>query len=97
MALSQNSSPERPPSASRQSRAMSFAEAILNVVIGFVLAMATQIGVFPLLGVHVPVATNLVIGSVFTAVSIARSYLLRRFFEALRSRMPDRGGSAIQP
>ena len=72
-----------------QSRLMSLVEAITNVVVGYLLALATQVAIFPLFGLTVSLADNLVIGCIFTAVSIARSYTLRRLFEALRApRLP---------
>ena len=70
----------------RQSRTMSLVEAITNVVVGFLLALATQIVIFPLFGLVVSVTDNLVIGGIFTAVSIGRSYVLRRLFEAIGAR-----------
>jgi hypothetical protein len=47
-------------------------------------ALATQIVVFPLFGLTVSLGDNLMIGAIFTAVSIARHFVLRRLFEALR-------------
>jgi hypothetical protein len=70
----------------KQSRLMSMTEAVTNVVVGFGVAVLTQILVFPLFGLHVSLAENLAIGSVFTIASIGRSYLLRRLFEAIRVR-----------
>lgn len=70
----------------KQSRKMSFVEAVSNVIVGFVVAVLTQAALFPVLGLHVSVAINAVIGSVFTFVSIVRSYILRRVFEAIRVR-----------
>jgi len=49
-------------------------------------AVATQWTVFPLFGLHATLQENLVIGLIFTAVSLVRSYLLRRAFEGLRVR-----------
>jgi len=69
-----------------QSRTMSLAEALTNVVVGYGIAVLTQILVFPALGLHVSIGGSFVIGGVFTLVSIARSYALRRLFERLRSR-----------
>ena len=63
-----------------QSRSMSFVEAVTNVVVGFVFALLTQIVVFPLFDMSVSVSDNLIISVIFTAVSIARSYVLRRLF-----------------
>ena len=55
-----------------------------NVVVGLVVAMATQIVVFPILGMQASIGQNLKLALVFTSVSIARSYVLRRLFEAFR-------------
>ena len=70
----------------KQSRTMSLLEAIANVAVGFGVAVLAQIVVFPLFGLHVPFTDNLLIGAIFTAVSIGRSYALRRLFEAIRNR-----------
>ncbi len=68
----------------KQSHTMSLVEAVTNVLIGYGVAVATQWLVFPLFGLHASLQDNLTIGLVFTAVSLVRSYLLRRAFEALR-------------
>ena len=70
----------------KQSRWMSLVEAVTNVLVGYGVAVATQWAVFPLFGLHATLQENLVIGLVFTAVSLVRSYVLRRAFEALRIR-----------
>ena len=64
----------------KQSRLMSLFEAITNVIVGYILAIATQILVFPWFGLEVAFGEHLAIGMVFVAVSLARSYLLRRLF-----------------
>ena len=68
----------------RQSRLMSLVEALTNVVVGYALAVWVQLLVFPLLGLTVTFPQNLVIGLVFTGVSLVRSYMLRRPFDAWR-------------
>lgn len=70
----------------KQSRAMSLVEAIANVVVGYGLAVGSQMLVFPLFGLHTTLADNLTIGAIFTVVSIARSFALRRLFETIRMR-----------
>jgi membrane protein CcdC involved in cytochrome C biogenesis len=70
----------------KQSRLMSLVESLANVLVGYGVAVATQMAVFPLFGVAVSITENLVIGLIFTVVSIVRSYALRRSFEALRVR-----------
>jgi len=74
-----------------QSRTMSLVEAVTNVLIGYGVAVATQMLVFPLFGFAASLQDNLAIGFVFTAVSLVRSYLLRRAFETLRVRSPSGG------
>jgi len=70
----------------RQTRIMSLIEATANVVVGYVLAIATQIVVFPWFGIETGLAEHLTIGLAFVGVSLARGYLLRRLFEAIRMR-----------
>jgi hypothetical protein len=63
---------------------MSLVEAVTNVLVGYGVAVATQMLVFPLFGFEASLQDNLTIGLVFTAVSLVRNYVLRRAFEALR-------------
>jgi hypothetical protein len=67
-----------------QSRLMSLVESLANVLVGFGLAVTTQIAIFPLFGLRTTLTENLEMGAVFTIVSIARSYGMRRVFERLR-------------
>ena len=66
-----------------QTRTMSAVESVANVAIGYGVAVLTQLAVFPLFGLHASLTDNLAIGAVFTVVSLARSYLLRRLFNRL--------------
>ncbi|MDV7270845.1 hypothetical protein RYZ20_08010 [Thioclava sp. A2] len=68
----------------KQSRLMSLVEAITNVIVGYSVAVVTQILIFPIFGLHTTLAQNLKMGAVFTIVSIARSFALRRVFESIR-------------
>lgn len=74
----------------KQSRLMSLIEAITNVIVGYGLAVITQIIVFPWFGIEATLGEHLGIGLAFVAVSLARSYLLRRLFERLRFGEPSR-------
>ena len=69
----------------KQSRLMSFVEALANVAVGYGVAVVTQILIFPIFGLHTTLAQNLSMGGIFTGVSIIRSFLLRRTFEGLRA------------
>ena len=68
----------------KQSRWMSFAEAVVNGVVGYGVAAVTPMLVFPLFGMRASVSDNLLIGVIFTMVSMVRSFTLRRVFESLR-------------
>ena len=63
-----------------QSRLGSFVEAIANVIVGYVLAIVTQLLVFPLFGLEAGLGTHFAIGMAFLAVSLVRGYVLRRLF-----------------
>jgi len=65
-----------------QSRWMSLVEAVTNVVVGYGLAVMTQIIVFPMFGLHASVGENLALGAIFTILSLIRGFLLRRLFNA---------------
>lgn len=67
-----------------QSRWMSLLESAANIAVGFLVALASQLVVFPLFDIHVPLSTNMAIGAFFTVVSLARSYVIRRYFNGLR-------------
>jgi hypothetical protein len=63
-----------------QSRRYSLFESVANIAIGYFVAVAAQVAIFPIFGIHVPLHSNLAIGGLFTLVSLARSYALRRLF-----------------
>lgn len=67
-----------------QSRTMSIVESVANVVVGFAVAVAAQLIVFPLFDIKASLAQNIGVGIAFTAVSLARSYVLRRAFNVLQ-------------
>ena len=68
-----------------QSRCMSLAEAVTNVLLGYGIAVMTQVTVFPLFGLVATLGDNLLLGIIFTGVSLVRSYALRRMFNTLKS------------
>lgn len=66
-----------------QSKLYSFIESISNVLIGYFVALVSQIIIFPFFGINATIKDNLIIGLWFTIISIIRSYLLRRFFNKI--------------
>jgi hypothetical protein len=63
-----------------QTRLGSFIEACINVLIGFWINFAANLLILPLIGFHITVSQNLFIGILYTLISIARSYCIRRWF-----------------
>ena len=64
-----------------QPRLYSFQESVWNIIVGYGIAVLSQMMVFPMFGIYVPLGTNLRIGLWFTGISLIRSYILRRYFE----------------
>ncbi len=77
-----------------QTRTALLLEAGTNVLVGYLVALLAQQLVFPLFGIHTTLAEDSAIAAAFTAVSLARSYLLRRLFE--RFGMGRRCGRRIE-
>ena len=67
-----------------QSRRLSLIEAVTNVTVGYGLAVATQIVIFPWFGLVPSLGENLAIGLAFSGSSLVRGYTLRRLFARLR-------------
>ena len=63
-----------------QSKTHSMIESIINVSVGYFVALISQIIIFPLFGIHATIKDNILIGIWFTIISILRSYILRRIF-----------------
>ena len=63
-----------------QTRRCSLLEAVVNVAIGFGVSVAANLLVLPLFGFVVTLSDSLGIGLLFTMLSIARSYCVRRLF-----------------
>jgi hypothetical protein len=71
----------------KQTRKASLAESLMNLAVGYGLSVATTAVVLPwFFGIYIPLSSNLAIGLIFTAVSIGRSFAVRRLFEAMRVR-----------
>mgnify|MGYP000212129959 CR=1 FL=1 len=65
-----------------QSKLSSLYEAILNTVIGYIISFIAQLIVYPMYGHSFSVWQNVQIGLIFMALSLARSYIIRRWFNA---------------
>lgn len=65
-----------------QTKLGSLYEALINVVIGFAINFVANLVILPMVGFHITVGQNLYIGLLYTVVSVARSYTIRRWFNA---------------
>jgi hypothetical protein len=72
----------------KQSRSASLTEAVLNTLAGFGISLAAQWFFLPLIGVSITFQQNLLFAVIMTFVSIGRTFILRRVFEALHIRVP---------
>lgn len=59
---------------------MSALEASVNVMVGYVVALGATAVVLPAFGHGVGLSDTLGISAVFTAISLVRSYAIRRIF-----------------
>ena len=67
----------------RQSRLGSWLEAWANILVGFGVNFLANLAILPLFGFHVTGSQAAHIGLFFTAISLVRSYLLRRAFNRI--------------
>lgn len=65
-----------------QTRLGSLIEACINVCIGFTINFFANLAVMPLIGFHITLEQNLFVGVLYTLISVARSYVVRRWFNA---------------
>lgn len=67
-----------------QTKKMSLVETCCNIAIGYVVAILSQIAIFPMFGINIPIHDNLMIGLWFTIISLVRGYVLRRVFNRIK-------------
>lgn len=63
-----------------QLRRHSFIEAWTNIFVGYLINLAANFIIFPLWGWEITLKQNIEIGILYTAISLCRSYCLRRVF-----------------
>lgn len=77
-----------------QTRLGSLIEAFFNILIGYWINFLGNLLILPLMGFNVTISQNLVIGLFFTVISVARSYFVRRYFNARLQKMAQRFAQA---
>ena len=66
-----------------QTRVQSLLEAFVNITIGYIVAIISQMIIFPWFGINIATNEHLMIGFYFTVISLARSYLIRRYYNVI--------------
>ena len=63
-----------------QTRKQSAIEAVMNIFIGYTINFIANFTLFPLFGWEISLQQNLILGVIYTLISFARSYMIRRFY-----------------
>lgn len=64
-----------------QTRLQSFKETCMQTAAGFSVGLISQLVIFPFFdGIDIPFTSNMLLCAWFTGISVARGYIVRRFF-----------------
>ena len=63
-----------------QTRLQSLIETATSVAIGYLVAVLSQLIIFPAFGIRTTITDNLLIAGYFTIISVIRGYMVRRWF-----------------
>ena len=63
-----------------QSKWDSFKESFTNILTGYIIALVTQIIIFPWFDIDTTLGDNIIISLIFTCVSLVRLYIVRRYY-----------------
>ena len=64
----------------KQSKKQSAIESMTNVLVGYGVALSSQLIIFPFYDINIAIEDNIIIGVWFTLISLVRSYVIRRYF-----------------
>ena len=67
-----------------QSKFGSFVESWANILVGFTINYYANMAILPLFGFNVTSADAIGMGLIFTAISLVRSYVIRRWFNGFK-------------
>ena len=65
-----------------QSKKQSFIESLTSTTIGIIIGIVLNLTILPIFGYPVSVVDSLWISLIFTAISVIRSYAVRRIFNS---------------
>ena len=63
-----------------QTKAKSFIESLTNIAIGWTINFIANMILLPLFGFDISVKQNIALGTLYTLISLARHYCIRRWF-----------------
>lgn len=63
-----------------QTRLGSLIESFANITIGFGINFTANLIILPMFGFNISISDNLFLGLLYTVISVARSYCIRRWF-----------------
>jgi len=66
-----------------QSKKYSALEAVTNVIVGYMVAVVSQMVLYPFFNIETTTSQNMVLAGWFTIISLVRSYILRRVFNKI--------------
>ena len=75
-----------------QTKLGSFYESLINIIIGWTINFTANMTVFPLFGWEISIEQNILLGTIYTFISLVRSYVIRRWFNAKLHAMAMRLG-----
>jgi len=78
-----------------QTRIGSLIEVSINIAIGFAINWIANLAILPLYGFHITGSQAFSMGLIFTAISVARGYVIRRWFNARLQRTAQRMADAV--
>ncbi|WP_208451197.1 DUF7220 family protein [Burkholderia anthina] len=73
-----------------QTKRGSFIEAMTNTAIGYGINYTANLVIFPFFGMHISPKANILLGLIYTGISIVRGYVLRRCFNRMLSARESR-------
>ena len=79
-----------------QTRLESLIEVIINISIGFVISTIANAILLPMVGLPVTLSQNLLVGAGMTVISVARSYMIRRYAQGSLNQTIKKVASAIE-
>lgn len=65
-----------------QSKKQSLIETLISVFLGWLIGVILNLTVLPLFDYNITVTDSLLVSLIFTAISVIRSYIIRRFFNS---------------